>query len=229
MQQQEIRELQKSINTLSQSLTNETVAPSKQQSNSFESVRADHSQEIAQLKATASQLASEIATLEKLKTDNQKLRTQLATPVGLSPEETEAMAKAKERAERIACVNNLKQLGLAVRIWSTDNADGYPPDVVCMSNEMSTTKILICPTDHDRQPARDFGSFTMANCSYEWFLNGPPAGQHPSLGEEPTRVLTRCPIHRNIGLYDGSVLQLSEKSYLESFVTRDGKLYHEPK
>ena len=37
-----------------------------------------------------------------------------------------ALAAAKKKAQRINCVNNLKQVGLAVRIWSGDNGDKYP-------------------------------------------------------------------------------------------------------
>jgi len=37
-----------------------------------------------------------------------------------------ALAKAKQKAQRIACVNNLKQVGLSFRIWSGDNNDRYP-------------------------------------------------------------------------------------------------------
>jgi len=40
-----------------------------------------------------------------------------------------ALSKAKSRAQRIACVNNLKQIGLAFRIWSGDNNDRYPGQV----------------------------------------------------------------------------------------------------
>jgi hypothetical protein len=98
----------------------------------------------------------------------------------------------------------------------------YPPDVVCMSNEMSTTKILVCPGDHNRQQAVDFGSFTMVNCSYEFFLS--PQGSDA----DPTRVLTRCPVHGTIGLYDGSVQMGVAKDHPEWLIQRDGKLYFEP-
>jgi type II secretory pathway pseudopilin PulG len=38
-----------------------------------------------------------------------------------------ALAKAKQRAQTIACVNNMKQLALGVRIYSSDNKDQFPP------------------------------------------------------------------------------------------------------
>jgi hypothetical protein len=37
-----------------------------------------------------------------------------------------ALAKAKERAQTINCVSNVKQLGLAVRMYATDNNDKFP-------------------------------------------------------------------------------------------------------
>jgi prepilin-type N-terminal cleavage/methylation domain-containing protein len=40
-----------------------------------------------------------------------------------------ALAKAKARALRIQCVNNLKQCGLATRVWEGDNGDRYPTAV----------------------------------------------------------------------------------------------------
>src|SRR5581483_11925752 len=99
----------------------------------------------------------------------------------------------------------------------------YPPDIVCMSNELNTPVILVCPADPAHQAARDFTSFTPgANCSYETFL-APPGSD-----TEPTRVFSRCPIHGNVGLYDGSVQMGAAKTHPEWFVQRDGKLYFEP-
>ena len=37
-----------------------------------------------------------------------------------------SLAKAKARGQRIKCVSNLKQIGLAFRLWSDDNQDKYP-------------------------------------------------------------------------------------------------------
>ena len=40
-----------------------------------------------------------------------------------------ALAKAKAKAQRIKCASNLKQVGLAFRMWSNDNGDKMPQAV----------------------------------------------------------------------------------------------------
>src|SRR5690348_17790270 len=37
-----------------------------------------------------------------------------------------ALARAKARAQRINCTNNLKQVGLAIKQFALDNGDRYP-------------------------------------------------------------------------------------------------------
>ena len=96
-----------------------------------------------------------------------------------------ALAAAKRKAQRINCVNNLKQTGLAFRIWEGDNGDKYPMAVSTskggtkefdtgantfrhfqvMSNELSTPKILICPED-TRSVADNFARLKNQNISY---------------------------------------------------------------
>jgi len=39
-----------------------------------------------------------------------------------------ALAKAKEKARAVSCLNNLKQWGLATQVYATDNDDFLPPD-----------------------------------------------------------------------------------------------------
>jgi hypothetical protein len=89
--------------------------------------------------------------------------------------------------QRINCVSNLKQIGIAYRLWEGDNNDKYPMAVsvtnrgameliamgnvaACfqvMSNELSTPKILVCPQDTKAILAANFGEgFNNRNISY---------------------------------------------------------------
>lgn len=176
--------------------------------------------ELARLRDEAARLRAEVSRLEQLLAENAQLRAQLAQPVQpqLSPQDAEALEKAKENAQAIACVNNLKQLGLSVKVWALDNQDTYPQNVLQMTNEMSTPKILVCPADTARQAPSDWAGWTTANMSYEYLAAG-------GNDTEPQRVLFRCPIHGNIGLCDGSVQRGIAKTHPERLVERDGKLY----
>jgi len=49
-----------------------------------------------------------------------------------------ALSKAKDRAKRISCANNLRQYGLALRIYGNDANDKLP-GVVCSGNTGSST------------------------------------------------------------------------------------------
>jgi prepilin-type N-terminal cleavage/methylation domain-containing protein len=78
-----------------------------------------------------------------------------------------ALAAAKAKAKRTACINNLKQISLGYRIWATDNSEKYPWELtvanggtldaldwadhfrVC-SNEFSTPRIILCPSDTNK-------------------------------------------------------------------------------
>lgn len=65
-----------------------------------------------------------------------------------------ALANAKGKAQTINCVNNMKQLALAIRLYSNDNNDTFPKaDKWCdaILPEAGTTKIFVCPSASDGQ------------------------------------------------------------------------------
>jgi len=103
-----------------------------------------------------------------------------------------ALARAKQNAQRISCVNNLKQVGTAYRIWGNDNGDRFPSsqtvalggwkDYVTgetgqqisaytyynyglMANEMGQSpKVVVCPSD-DRTANTNFYASTITGIS----------------------------------------------------------------
>lgn len=227
VQRMDINQLKQSMQALTAAPTGAqgaTPAPAATESQSPETSAETPEQEIARLKGVVNQLQADVALLEQTRAANEKLRTQLAKPAAptFTTEELAAMNNAKARAENIQCVNHLKQLGLAVRVWAMDNTNLSPPDVRSMSNEVSSLKLLVCPGDHSRQPPTDWASVSPADSSYEYLAPSAAADQ------EPTRVLFRCPIHGNIGLCDGSVQSGVAKSHPERLMERDGKLYYQP-
>jgi prepilin-type N-terminal cleavage/methylation domain-containing protein len=93
-----------------------------------------------------------------------------------------ALAKAKAKAQRINCANNLKQVGVAFKLFATDNQDRFPMGLstndggvadwigttpsakplevwrvfAVLSNELATPKTVLCPSDSYRTASSNF-------------------------------------------------------------------------
>src|SRR5207302_8687494 len=61
-----------------------------------------------------------------------------------------SLGKAKAKAQRISAINNLKQIGLAARIYSNDNGDRLPSSFDQMRNELGTDRLLIDPASGEQ-------------------------------------------------------------------------------
>jgi prepilin-type N-terminal cleavage/methylation domain-containing protein len=126
-----------------------------------------------------------------------------------------ALAKAREKAHRIACVNNLHQISIALKTWAMDNSDRYPMAVPAnaggppnqsaysvtpwgaqytyqvfgvLSNELSTPKMLICPSD-ERNAQTNFNmraDFTapgpyLVNVNISYFVGKDASDAYPQM------------------------------------------------
>lgn len=120
-----------------------------------------------------------------------------------------ALAAAKRKAQRINCISNIKQIGIAFRLWEGDNGDRYPMAVttvqngakekiysngnlatagygltnvfVVMSNELSTPKILVCPSDSTRNAQTNFAKVAYNDQNMSYFVCGDAAETYPQM------------------------------------------------
>ena len=101
-----------------------------------------------------------------------------------------ALSRSKAKSWRISCVSNLKELGMAYRVWSNDNGDYFPAEAAvtnggwrellsstnasaycwtnyaAIANELGQSPILLrCPSD-ERRTASSFSDLANTNISY---------------------------------------------------------------
>lgn len=151
----------------------------------LESLRKDLA-DVTRLRAEVERLRNELAELPKLRADNAELRRAATTspPPSIKPEED--FFAQKERATRTVCVNHLKQVCLAARIWANDSkTDAMPRGFESIKRHLpGNEKILFCP----------------GNGTTPYQMLSPGASE-----ARPNVVFVRCSIHNIAGLVDGSV------------------------
>jgi prepilin-type N-terminal cleavage/methylation domain-containing protein len=114
-----------------------------------------------------------------------------------------ALAKSKARAQRIACLNNQKQIGISLIMWADDHCERFPSTVdiaeggsrtrletwqhlLTISNELVTPKTILCPADNARQVAADFsdaatGLQTLKNRAVSYAIATAPMTDKPRM------------------------------------------------
>jgi prepilin-type N-terminal cleavage/methylation domain-containing protein len=102
-----------------------------------------------------------------------------------------ALARSKAQAKQISCINNLKEIDLALRLWASDQADKFPwlvdvsqggsmnsPNWVdnfrALTNQLSAVQLLLCPADITKRAATNWPSLRGdLNVSYFIGTNSP--------------------------------------------------------
>ncbi len=86
-----------------------------------------------------------------------------------------ALAKAKVKAQKIACVSNLRQVAIGLRMWSDDHEDKFPwwvpvdeggsrsqseawQHFLIISNELGSPQVLHCPADKEKNSTFNFSN-----------------------------------------------------------------------
>jgi len=140
-----------------------------------------------------------------------------------------AMSKTSHCTYQGFCANNLKQVGLASRVWAGDNGDKYPMEISetnggtmefingpntfrhfqVMSNELSTPRVLFCRNESDpmRVQATNFTAFGNSNLSY---FVGVDASQ-----TNPMMILSGDRNFTNVAIVKNGLLELTANQQID--------------
>ncbi len=106
-----------------------------------------------------------------------------------------AVSAARERARRTRCMSNLKQIGLASKMYSTDNNESFPTNFnPGLSGYADNPKLYKCPSDANSvgraAGATDFSQMTASDCSYALavtYKSGKPISE-----SSPSTLIQAC-------------------------------------
>ena len=107
---------------------------------------------------------------------------------------------ARSRAESVNCANTLVSMGCAARMSANDNHNVLVAEILSMSNELVTPKILLCPSDKTRTRATNWSVFGPRNSSYEYLAAG------VTVADATNKAIFRCPVHGHTVYGDGHVV-----------------------
>ena len=79
-----------------------------------------------------------------------------------------ALSLAREKARRTNCLNNLKQIGLGMRMYSTDYREQFPGAFTNMGPYVGSNSVtlFLCPSRKDQNKATTVSQMTKDQCHY---------------------------------------------------------------
>jgi type II secretory pathway pseudopilin PulG len=143
------------------------------------------------------------------------------------------------RAQRINCINNLRQVGMAFRVWTSDGSAMFPMEVSAtnggtlelvetakafthyqpLAKELATPRVLVCPADKQRSPATNFLT-GFGNDKLSYFVGVKATATNSQMFLSGDRNLTN-------GIVTGEFLELTTNaptSWTEDFHTVRGNI-----
>lgn len=114
-----------------------------------------------------------------------------------------ALSKAKAKASSIKCINNLKQLSLAIKMYASENDNQLPSDISQIIEYIGEPRVCNCPDDPNQiDPSLSFDDDEWKEFnSYKFnFKEGVKDTN------DANTVLIECPFHGHKAMGDGSVI-----------------------
>lgn len=79
-----------------------------------------------------------------------------------------ALGKARERGRRAACLNNLAQMAISLKSYSSDMDEWLPPNLFLLRDHGMMPEMFVCPsTLTEPAPNLEPASFLRDNSSYD--------------------------------------------------------------
>lgn len=97
-----------------------------------------------------------------------------------------SLASGKLKARNVECANQLKQIGIGLKLWANDHEDKFPWQLAeskggsqlapvwiqhfrVASNQITSPRILVCPTDKDKRPLGNWANLD-AELNFSYFV-----------------------------------------------------------
>jgi len=162
-----------------------------------------------------------------------------------------ALAKAKAKAQKINCANNLKQVGLSFRQFATDQQDRFPQSLstneggcseyvtmangqgeprntywiyVTMSNELATPKTVVCPADSGRTAMSNFFGVIANNGNVAQGRGNASVSYFVNLDADETRPQGMLSGDRNMSTVSNATTATAYDAFFSKQVQLDPKL-----
>ncbi len=130
------------------------------------------------------------------------------------------------KARRISCMSNIKQVGLAFRMWSNDHGDKFPAELTAatggtkevallglplasfmiISNELINPVPLYCPEDKKRSRAIHFAQLSTKNISYFLGLDASEVNPGSILSGDRNLCINGPPAYRLVQTRNSSAI-----------------------
>ena len=137
-----------------------------------------------------------------------------------------ALLASRRHASHISCAGVLKQIGLSFKVWALDHDGKYPMQTSItnggtmeliasgnafvhfqiMSNELITTKILLCWNDKERTNAISWDNLNNQNVSYFVGVDATPTNSAAFLAGDRNLSLNDAPVNPGLVSFTPGVI-----------------------
>ena len=147
-----------------------------------------------------------------------------------------ALARAKETARRISCLNNLKQLSLAAHMYVDDNQGAYPsrydgrgvtsrwPDKF-YDNYGKNLKVLLCLSETTNMPATGGDATVADNAPRSYLINGWNDFYADQFGTKDWPTLEGDMANNHSSMKENAIIHTSDTIILGEKNSNDGDYY----